>query len=45
VGETVQQDPFSVTGVPEPEEWLLLGLAAGMLSWYVYNRRRMAVAS
>jgi hypothetical protein len=30
---------MSVTGVPEPEEWLLIGLAAGMLVWYLYNRR------
>jgi putative PEP-CTERM system integral membrane protein len=40
VGETTPQDPFSVTGVPEPEEWLLLALAAAMLSWYVYTMRR-----
>jgi putative PEP-CTERM system integral membrane protein len=32
-GDTVPQ-AFSVTGVPEPEEWLLLGLAAGLLAWY-----------
>jgi hypothetical protein len=35
VGETTPQSPFSVTGVPEPEEWLLLALAAAMLIWYV----------
>jgi putative PEP-CTERM system integral membrane protein len=40
VGETIPQDPFSVTGVPEPEEWLLLALAAAMLIWYVYTMRR-----
>jgi putative PEP-CTERM system integral membrane protein len=37
VGETPD---FSVTGVPEPEEWLLLALAAGMLAWYGYGRLR-----
>jgi putative PEP-CTERM system integral membrane protein len=37
VGETTPQSPFSVTGVPEPEEWLLLALAAAMLVWYVYT--------
>jgi putative PEP-CTERM system integral membrane protein len=40
VGETTPQSPFSVTGVPEPEEWLLLALAAAMLIWYVYTTRR-----
>jgi putative PEP-CTERM system integral membrane protein len=37
VGETVS--PFQVTGVPEPHEWLLLGLAALMLGWYAARRR------
>jgi len=40
VGETTPQSPFSVTGVPEPEEWLLLALAAAMLTWTVYTARR-----
>lgn len=40
VGETAQLPAMSVTGVPEPEEWLLIGLAAGMLVWYLYTRRR-----
>lgn len=40
VGETLPQSPFSVTGVPEPEEWLLLALAATMLIWYVFTTRR-----
>lgn len=39
VGETVQAQAFSVTGVPEPEEWLLLGLAAAMLIWYARTFR------
>jgi putative PEP-CTERM system integral membrane protein len=38
VGETTPE--FNVTGVPEPEEWLLLALAAGMLAWYGYGRLR-----
>jgi putative PEP-CTERM system integral membrane protein len=39
VGETTPQSPFSVTGVPEPEEWLLLALVAAMLIWFVRTRR------
>jgi putative PEP-CTERM system integral membrane protein len=39
VGETTPQNPFSVTGVPEPEEWLLLALVAAMLIWYLRTRR------
>jgi putative PEP-CTERM system integral membrane protein len=37
VGETNQ---LTVTGVPEPEEWLLIGLAAAMLGWFVYTSRQ-----
>jgi putative PEP-CTERM system integral membrane protein len=40
IGETTPQSPFSVTGVPEPEEWLLLALAAAMLIWFVRTRAR-----
>lgn len=40
VGETEQS--ITVTGVPEPEEWLLMGLAAAMLVWYVYKNRLTA---
>jgi putative PEP-CTERM system integral membrane protein len=39
VGETELQSVPVVTGVPEPEEWLLLGLAAAMLLGYAYRRR------
>jgi putative PEP-CTERM system integral membrane protein len=39
-GETSPASPFNVTGVPEPGEWLLLGLAAAMLAWTVYTARR-----
>ncbi len=28
-----------LTGVPEPEEWLLISLAVAMLLWYVYKQR------
>jgi putative PEP-CTERM system integral membrane protein len=38
IGETTQQNPFSVTGVPEPEEWLLLALAAAMLLWFARTK-------
>jgi putative PEP-CTERM system integral membrane protein len=38
VGETTPQSPLSVTGVPEPEEWLLLALAATLLVWYARTR-------
>ena len=41
VGET-NQDTLAVTGVPEPEEWLLIALAVAMLGWYVARSRRHA---
>ena len=40
VGETMPQNPFSVTGVPEPHEWLLLALAAIILFWWSFTYRR-----
>ncbi len=42
VGETAES-ALTVTGVPEPEEWLLLALAAGMLAWYVRTGRARAL--
>jgi len=36
--------PPVVTGVPEPEEWLLMGLALAALGWVVYKRRREQMA-
>jgi putative PEP-CTERM system integral membrane protein len=39
VGETEAQSALAVTGVPEPEEWLLLGLAMAMLLGYAYRER------
>ncbi|MDY7079207.1 MAG: TIGR02921 family PEP-CTERM protein [Chloroflexota bacterium] len=40
IGETVPESVLNVTGVPEPEEWLLLSLAAAMLLWYTYTAQR-----
>jgi putative PEP-CTERM system integral membrane protein len=37
IGETAPQGAFDVTGVPEPEEWLLIALAAVMLIWYAHK--------
>ncbi|MEN9223400.1 MAG: TIGR02921 family PEP-CTERM protein, partial [Thermostichus sp. BF3_bins_97] len=36
--------PFTVTGVPEPEEWLLMGLALALGSGILYRQRRRARA-
>jgi putative PEP-CTERM system integral membrane protein len=36
VGETLPET--GVTAVPEPEEWLLLAVVAGMLLWYARKR-------
>jgi putative PEP-CTERM system integral membrane protein len=33
IGGTTQTNPFAVTGVPEPEEWLLILLSAGVLAY------------
>jgi putative PEP-CTERM system integral membrane protein len=30
----------TITGVPEPEEWLLIGIGAALLGWYLYRGRR-----
>lgn len=38
VGETEQE--ITVTGVPEPEEWLLMALAVLMLAWYVRQNQQ-----
>ena len=37
-GET-SPAPFEVTGVPEPHEWLLIGLSVVILGWYAWRRR------
>ncbi len=39
VGDTLPQNNLSVTAVPEPHEWLLIALAAGMLVWYVRREK------
>ena len=39
LGETVPSTPAPLVGVPEPHEWLLLGLAVAMLVWFVSQRR------
>jgi hypothetical protein len=36
VGETLPET--GITAVPEPEEWLLLAVAAGMLLWYARKK-------
>ncbi|MFZ1628983.1 MAG: PEP-CTERM sorting domain-containing protein, partial [Anaerolineae bacterium] len=38
VGETIAAPP--VAAVPEPEEWLLISLMAGLLVWYGRSKRR-----
>ncbi len=43
VGDTVDQNALLVTGVPEPHEWLLIGLAVVMLAAYAF-RDRLAAA-
>ena len=35
VGETLPENQMPLSGVPEPEEWLLIGLAVAMLIWYM----------
>jgi hypothetical protein len=40
IGRTAAANPFAVTGVPEPEEWLLLILAGIALAYFA--RRKLA---
>lgn len=40
VGNTLPENAFGLTGVPEPEEWLLLALVGAMLIWYIGAGRR-----
>ena len=44
VGDTLGQNALQVTGVPEPHEWLLIGLAVVMLAVYAFRRRRGEIA-
>jgi putative PEP-CTERM system integral membrane protein len=41
VGETTPENLPVVTGVPEPHEWLLMGMAVVMLVWYMYKSQRV----
>jgi hypothetical protein len=43
LGDTAPSTPLPLAGVPEPHEWLLMGLAAGMLVYLVYTKRRQAL--
>jgi putative PEP-CTERM system integral membrane protein len=47
IGETSPGSPIPLAGVPEPQEWLLLGLVAAMLAYIGYTKRselQMALA-
>ncbi|MEJ2264871.1 MAG: hypothetical protein P8X95_15610, partial [Anaerolineales bacterium] len=37
--DTTPSTQLPLSGVPEPEEWLLLGLAIALLLWYAYRQR------
>ena len=39
IGETSPGSPIPLAGVPEPHEWLLLGLVAAMLLYLAYMKR------
>ena len=39
LGETTPTPQAPLSGVPEPHEWLLIGIAAAILLWYA-NRKR-----
>jgi putative PEP-CTERM system integral membrane protein len=45
LGDTAPASPVPLAGVPEPHEWLLMGLAVGILIYYVYTRRKRLLAS
>jgi putative PEP-CTERM system integral membrane protein len=38
IKNTVPSTPTPLTGVPEPQEWLLMGLAGALLVWYAAKR-------
>jgi len=42
LGETAPASPLPLAGVPEPHEWLLMGLGVAILAYYVYTKRRPA---
>ena len=39
LADTTPSTPLPLTGVPEPQEWLLIGLAVAMLLWYAARQR------
>jgi putative PEP-CTERM system integral membrane protein len=43
LGDTTPAAPVPLAGVPEPHEYLLMGLAAIMLIYLVYSRRKQAL--
>ncbi len=43
LAETTPGSRLPLTGVPEPHEWLLLGLAVAMLVWLAFRRQKLAV--
>jgi putative PEP-CTERM system integral membrane protein len=43
IGETTTRSPVPLLGVPEPHEWLLLGLAAALLIYIGYTKSRKKV--
>jgi putative PEP-CTERM system integral membrane protein len=43
IGETKPVTPLPLTGVPEPQEWLLLGIAALLLVYLGYTKRRQII--
>jgi len=45
LGDTVPGSPLPLAGVPEPHEWLLLGLAAVLLIYLAVNKRVSFVRS
>ncbi len=42
LGETTPASPVPLAGVPEPQEWLLLGLVAALLVYVAYTKRTAA---
>jgi hypothetical protein len=46
LNDTTPATSIPLAGVPEPHEWLLIGLAVAMLIYYVYTqRKRLALES
>jgi putative PEP-CTERM system integral membrane protein len=45
LGDTTPASPVPLAGVPEPHEWLLMGLAAAMLAYLIYTKRRGSLGS